>query len=292
MRNCLFNEIENKEDLSKTVFLTGDLGYGTLEKLKTKLGDRFINAGISEQNMISTAAGLSKQGFDVWIHSIAPFIYARAFEQIRNDICFHNLPVKMIGTGGGYTYGSMGPSHHGIEDYGVLLTLPNINIMVPAFKEDVKPMFEKVNTFTDVPVYFRMANCEKPEGFELPEYSAWRLLLNGSSENLICVGPIAGYYLNKYKNASIDQRPNIWVISEFSSELNIPIELLCKIKVNKLTVIEEHVSRGSFGSNLALQLLKIGVKPKSFKHLVAEKHIYNRYGSQNYLRNLSGLYNG
>ncbi len=103
------------------VFLTGDLGFMALEPLRDRLGDRFINCGVAEQNMVTVAAGLAKEGFDVWVYSIAPFCYARALEQIRNDVCLHGLPVRVLGNGGGYGYGVMGPTHHALEDYGILL---------------------------------------------------------------------------------------------------------------------------------------------------------------------------
>ena len=73
------------------------------------------------------------------------FCYARPFEQIRNDICFHNLPVRLVGNGGGYGYGVMGPTHHAIEDYGVLSSLPNIKSFVPAFEEDVASIIKKLD---------------------------------------------------------------------------------------------------------------------------------------------------
>ena len=80
----------------RMVFLTGDLGFMALEPLQAALGHRFINAGVAEQNMMSVAAGLSREGFEVWAYSIAPFCYARPFEQIRNDIAFHGLPVRLV----------------------------------------------------------------------------------------------------------------------------------------------------------------------------------------------------
>src|SRR5579864_7783679 len=100
------------------IFLTGDLGFMALEPLQEAMGERFINAGVAEQNMITVAAALARQKFDVWAYSIASFCYARPFEQIRNDISFHKLPVKLVGNGGGYGYGIQGPTHHAIEDYG------------------------------------------------------------------------------------------------------------------------------------------------------------------------------
>jgi transketolase len=91
------------------LFLTGDLGFMALEPLQAHMGTRFINAGVAEQNMISVAAALAKDNWDVWCYSIAPFCVARPFEQIRNDVCLHNMPVRLIGNGGGYGYGVMAP---------------------------------------------------------------------------------------------------------------------------------------------------------------------------------------
>src|SRR6185437_15512328 len=107
MRKQLCDSLVGRAQTSDMVFLTGDLGFMALEPLKAAMGDRFINAGVAEQNMVLVAAALAREGFDAWAYSIAPFCYARPFEQIRNDVCFHTLPVKLIGNGGGYGYGVM-----------------------------------------------------------------------------------------------------------------------------------------------------------------------------------------
>src|SRR5579884_151787 len=93
------------------IFLTGDLGFLALEPLREALGDRFLNAGVAEQNMVSVSAGLARQGLRPWVYSIASFLYTRPFEQIRNDLCLHRLPVVLVGNGGGYGYGVMGATH-------------------------------------------------------------------------------------------------------------------------------------------------------------------------------------
>src|SRR3954467_10767550 len=94
------------------VFLTGDLGFKALEELRDAMGARFINAGVAEQNMVTVAAGLARESLRAWTYSIAPFMYARPYEQIRNDVCLHNLPVVLVGNGGGDGYGVMGGTHH------------------------------------------------------------------------------------------------------------------------------------------------------------------------------------
>ena len=145
-------------------FLTGDLGFMALEPLQAAMGLRFINAGVAEQNMMSVAAGLARQHFEVWAYSIAPFCYARPFEQIRNDIAFHRLPVKLVGNGGGYGYGVMGPTHHAIEDYGVLLCLPNLSVFVPVFDEDLAAVVPRAGA-SERAAYLRLGRGEKPAGY-------------------------------------------------------------------------------------------------------------------------------
>jgi transketolase len=146
------------------IFLTGDLGFMALEPLQSAMGERFINAGVAEQNMISVSAGLARQGFEVWAYSIASFCYARPFEQIRNDVTFHGLPVKLVGNGGGYGYGVMGPTHHAIEDYGVLLCLPNISVFIPVFDEDIGAVVGSV-AGSGRAAYLRLGRGEPPKGY-------------------------------------------------------------------------------------------------------------------------------
>ena len=137
MRNVFCESLVAAAARPEFVFLTGDLGFKALEPLRDALGKRFVNAGVAEQNMISVAAGLARNGLRPWAYSIAPFAYARPFEQIRNDVCLHSLPVVTVGNGGGYGYGVMGATHHALEDYGALLCLPHLRAYIPAFDADV-----------------------------------------------------------------------------------------------------------------------------------------------------------
>ena len=113
------------------VFITGDVGYLAIEPIAEAYGDRFINAGIAEQNMVSLAAGLAREGHLPWVYSIAPFVAFRPYEQIRTDVCLHRLPVKLVGNGGGYGYGIMGATHHALEDVGAMRVLPHMRIYLP-----------------------------------------------------------------------------------------------------------------------------------------------------------------
>jgi len=272
------------------VFLTGDLGFMALEPIQRKMKDRFINVGISEQNMVSVAAAMSSEGLNVWVYSIAPFCYARPFEQIRNDICFHNLPVKLVGNGAGYGYGVMGPTHHAIEDYGVMLTLPNMVVFAPVFNEDLSRVVDKISKITN-PVYLRLGVGNSPNNFIVPKYAQWRQLIHGDGMVVIAVGSLACEYIEACSKLPNSVRPNLWALSELPFSTNtFPRELINQITSGPgVCVAEEHVARGGAGSELASYLMANNIHPKRFLHLYALKHNYDRYGSQSYLRKCSGL---
>jgi transketolase len=290
MRKQLCDALVVRSAKPEMVFLTGDLGFMALEELQKSLGSRFINAGVAEQNMVSVAAGLARQNFEVWVYSIAPFCYARPFEQIRNDITFHNLPVKLIGNGGGYGYGVMGPTHHAIEDYGVLLTLPNMSVYVPVFDEDMVAVIARAGASSH-PAYIRMGRGESPKGYAIPAYAPWRQLTSGGGSVVIVVGPLAGTYIEAFENMPLENRPNLWVVTELPIEHNpLPVELIAQIEHStSLCVAEEHVRHGGFGSDLLLYFAEKNIAVRNFKHLYARAHHYERYGSQNFLRKQSAL---
>lgn len=290
MRKQLCEALVVRASSPQMAFLTGDLGFMALEELRDVMGERFINAGVAEQNMISVAAAMSKQGLEVWAYSIAPFCYARPFEQIRNDVCFHDLPVKIIANGGGYGYGVMGPTHHAIEDYGILLTLPHMLSYVPVFDEDLYAVIPKVGD--DIhPAYLRLGRGEAPKEFAIPDYAPWRQLTSGQGKIVIAVGPIAGIYIAAFNQLPDSVRPNLWALAELPlAKHPLPAAIQEQMKGGAdLIVVEEHVSRGGFGSELALYCMTHSIMPKSFSHFYAKSHTYSHYGSQGYLRNQSGL---
>jgi transketolase len=271
------------------VFLTGDLGFMALEPLRDRLHDRFINCGVAEQNMMSVAASLAREKLEVWVYSIAPFCYARPFEQIRNDICFHGLPVRLLGNGGGYGYGVMGPTHHAIEDYGALLTLPEMAVYVPAFNEDVADVVERAGASVH-PCYIRLGRGEWPIAGAVPVYSPWRQLTVGNGPVVIVAGPLAGPAFAVASELN-DCQPNLWVVSEMPlTQTPPPSELADLIRQSqRLCVIEEHVSHGGLGAMLSQWVLQTGLPVRRYAHLYARGYPSHRYGSQTWHRRDSGL---
>ncbi len=191
MRNAFCQALVEAASRPEFVFLTGDLGFKALEPLRDAMGSRFINAGVAEQNMVSVAAGLARSGMRPWVYSIAPFVYARPFEQIRNDVCLHKLPVVLVGNGGGYGYGVMGATHHALEDYGALLCLPHMRAYVPAFDADVRAMTSDLFSVGH-PSYLRLGLSEEPKDATVPPYAPWRKLQAGPGWVILVTGSLAG----------------------------------------------------------------------------------------------------
>ena len=290
MRAQLCDALVARASNPEMIFLTGDLGFMALEPLQEAMHERFINTGVAEQNMISVAAALARQGFEVWAYSIAPFCYARPFEQIRNDISFHKLPVKLIGNGGGYGYGVMGPTHHAIEDYGVLLTLPGFSVFAPVFDEDVPDVIAAAGAASG-PAYVRLGRGEHPKIYDVPAYAPWRQLTAGGGMTVIAVGPLAGSYIEAFADLPEERRPNLWAVSQLPVDRNPPPTALLQqvSSAPGLCIAEEHVVQGSFASQFILYLAMLGVGVKSVKTMHARAHLYERYGSQTFLRGQSHL---
>jgi len=272
------------------VFLTGDLGFQALEPLRDAAGRRFINAGVAEQNMISVAAGLARAGLRPWVYSIASFLYARPYEQIRNDVCMHDLPVKLVGNGGGYAYGVMGFTHHAIGDYGALLCLEHLQVFVPAFAGDVPAIIARLITLPH-PAYLRLGRCELPKEFQLPPYAPWRCLLPGAGPILVMVGSLAGGIIEAVGRLPENSRPDSWVVSELPIlPQSIPAEFLERLRRRgHMIVVEEHVCHGGVGPMLLHALASLGQTPPRFTHHFAAGYISGRYGSQQFHRKESGL---
>lgn len=272
------------------LFLTGDLGFMALEPLETALGQRFINAGVSEQNMVTVAAAMTKDGWRAWAYSIAPFVFARPFEQIRNDICLHDLPVKLVGNGGGFGYGVQGPTHHAVEDYGVLLALPGMRALVPCFNEDVPASVQRAHE-SESPCYLRLGRGELPVDQVAPRYATWRQLLSGGGPTVVACGPIAGSAWATLAELSEVNRPNLWVVSELPLDPDMmPASLHSQLnRDGRLVVIEEHIRQGGVGSQMASWILESGLSIRSFRHLFVKSLAMGVYGSQTFLRRQSGL---
>ncbi len=273
----------------RVALLTGDLGFGVVEKFGIKFPDRFWNCGVAEQSMIGIAAGLAKSGMRPFVYSIANFPTFRCLEQIRNDICYHNLPVTIVSIGAGLGYGTLGYTHHGIEDIAAMRSLPNISIYSPSDPIDVTQVLSRIDK-NPAPTYLRLGKNGEPEIIEVTKNAipgSVRELTSGSNLTILATGALTENCLRVAQQLRT-QGFEIQVISVTQLE---PLEtkfLSANITSTKILVVEEHVKRGGFASALLETFNENGSTAQLHRLYVDEAKI-SETGTQEYLRGLSGL---
>jgi transketolase len=287
--------IEDAKINEKIFLLVGDLGFSVVEPFAELFPERFLSVGIAEQNMAGIASGLAIEGFCVFIYSIANFPTLRCMEQIRYDICYHNLNVKIVAVGGGYAYGPLGPSHHATEEIGMLRTIPNLIVCAPGDPVETKAITAFCSR-TDKPCYIRVGKAGEPY------VHARQTVLNFSLGNILQIrknGDVAVFVMGamlKYVTDFIDQ--NKIESSIYSFPFIKPINKTQLLKVlksyKKIITIEEHQASGGFGSailELMNDLFEEGklLSPPLIKRIAIHDKFYSVAGSQDYLRKLAKI---
>ena len=269
----IINAFDKNDNL---VFITGDLGYMALEKVQEKFGEKFINAGVAEQNMVTVAAALAHEGFIPWAYSISPFVTLRPYEQIRNDVCLHNLPVKIVGNGGGYGYGIMGATHHNIEDIGAMRILQNMRVYVPFLASDVEQAVEQMIADKS-PNYLRLnmgAKINQP----VAPFAQWRKIKDGTKGVVVGTGPVVENILNSDLSDDLE----VWVVSVFPIT-TLPDELISAVNATqKLITIEEHNGECGLRETLSYHLMNQLTSNIKILSLSAAGYPSGKYGDQKF----------
>lgn len=194
MRNTFVNELIQLASADERVWLlTGDLGFGVLEPFAQQFPERFVNVGVAEQNMTGIAAGLALDNRVVFTYSIANFSTLRCLEQIRNDVCYHNLNVRVVSVGAGLAYGSHGYTHFAVEDLAIMRALPNLSILSPADPSEARRVANLAVRHSG-PMYIRLGkNGEPALHKDVASFGLGQLieLLPAGDVTLIATGSIA-----------------------------------------------------------------------------------------------------
>jgi transketolase len=287
-------ELARKDD---SIFLIiGDLGFSVIEPYANEFPDRFLNAGIAEQNMTGIAAGLAKEGFNVFTYSIGNFPTLRAMEQIRNDVCYHNLNVNIVSIGAGFAYGSLGASHHATEDIGMMRTLPNMRVFSPGDPLEARLVTEYVVN-NPGPSYLRLGKAGETFVHK-PNQDISILQLIPVIDNLIsdtvviATGSILNYAYkflkdNNEKPYDLYSCPTIKPLNKNS------LKALAK-KYNQIITLEEHQKSAGFGSAIIEILTDLKFENKIetipvINRIAITDRFYSVAGSQVYLREIAGL---
>ncbi len=238
------------------ILVTGDLGFGVLKPFWDELPSQIINIGIAEQNMIGFAAGLAMQGKLVYVYSIANFPSLRPLEQIRNDVAYHNLNVKIVSVGAGFSYGSLGVTHHATEDIGVIRSMPNIRIYSPS--DNYETEFITRNSYLiNGPAYLRLGRLSKDlviNGLNEITVDKPRFKNTNSLNAIITNGEISHQVfelINKFESQNIYFD---FYIFHTIKPLNTSFINQIAKKYERLFVIEEHSKYGGLSSAIKDEL--------------------------------------
>jgi transketolase len=292
MRNAFINElILASQKNEKIVLVVGDLGYGVVEPFAEKFPNRFFNAGVAEQNMMGIAAGLASEGHHVFVYSIANFPIFRCAEQIRNDIDYHNLPVTVVAVGGGLAYGSLGYSHHAIQDYAFMRTLPNMMIASPGDPMEVRACMRYLIS-NPQPSYLRLGKAGEPSLHKtVPKIQpgTWLPVItsNKSKRTILSTGGTLELAYNWIKSNPEHQYDlhsmPLWAMKNKTSQ---PLEVN---KWSEVLTAEDHLIDGGFGSWMmeALCVNKALLSKLSIRGL--DPKICGMVGNQSTLNAIGGL---
>jgi len=166
---------------------------GSIARFRREFPDRFVNTGVAEQVMIGMAAGMAQRGLRPFAYTIATFALYRPFEMVRDDLCYQNLPVTIVGIGGGVSYSTLGSTHHAQEDIGIATSLPNMSVIAPCDPDEVEAATRWCAGQTNGPVYLRLGKAGEPNltrGAEPWVYGKLRYIKRGSDVCILSYGSI------------------------------------------------------------------------------------------------------
>lgn len=240
----------------RVVLLTGDLGFMALEPFSERHPSRFFNVGVAEQNMVGIATGLAEAGFIPYVYSIVTFATLRAYEFIRNGPVRHDLPVRVVGMGGGFEYGPAGATHHGLEDVAVMRALPGMWVFAPADHEQAASVLEAVHGL-DVPLYLRLGKDDRTTVPGLGgrfEVGRAQLVRDGNDVCFVAMGPLAAQAVAAAEAVG----GGVAVVASVRPEPREDIEGLAS-RFDVLVTAEAHSISGGIGSLVAEVVAESGV---------------------------------
>jgi transketolase len=281
------SEMARKND--KIMLLTGDLGYGVLEKFAEEFPNQFINCGIAEQAMMGMAAGLASTGKRVFVYSIANFPTFRCLEQIRNDVCAMNNGVVVVSVGAGYSYGPQGYTHHAIEDIAAMRSLPNLKIFSPCDPIETRQL-TKLLADNFAPSYLRLGKSKEvlihatePKLVE----GKFNQISEGENGTIVFTGSI-GVIAKEAQEILAQQGVFVALFSApFISTIDVDL-IKQRSSMGPIIIVEEHAIRGGFGSAV-LEALAIDRVSADIRLIYSKQNDLRMIGDQKYLREMNGI---
>ena len=277
--------VELAEADDRIWLVTGDLGYSVLEPFAARFPDRYLNAGVAEQNMTGVAAGLARCGKVVFTYSIANFPTLRCLEQIRNDVVYHGANVKVVAVGGGLAYGAQGYTHHGVEDLGVLRTLPGLTVVAPGDPVEAR-LATRALAAHDGPAYLRLGKAREPVVHDRdPDFRLGRALpvREGRDVTMIATGGLLKHAVDTAARLLADGVAARVVSMPTLKPLDADAVRAAAAQTGGIVTVEEHSVTGGLGSAVAEVLAESGAATRFCRYGLPDRP-YHDVGSQDYLR--------
>lgn len=290
MRDAFVKALLTHAHADKRVMLvTGDLGFGVLTAFSQELPAQYINAGVAEQNMTGLSAGLALEGRNVFTYSIANFPTLRCLEQIRNDVTYHGASVNVVAIGGGFSYGSLGMSHHATEDVAIMRALPGLRVLAPCDELETVALVAQM-VAEPAPTYLRL-DKSKVAADQGEPFVAGRLRQLRQGEHVALVG-YGGIVAEAMAAAEVLERDGIRC-AVYSAHTLKPFDAETLVRLARqygaMLTLEEHVPTGGLGSLAADTFVESGTMPKRFARMCLPDAYSSIVGSQEYLRMRHGL---
>ncbi|GIM97029.1 transketolase family protein [Paractinoplanes toevensis] len=253
--------------------------------------DRYINLGIAEQNMMSVAAGLARSGRIPYVHTMATFAATRALEQVKLDIAYNEVPVRIVATHGGLSGGHYGTSHHSLEDVGVMRMLPGMTVLVPSDAATTREL-DRASTYRPGPVYLRLGRSGTPDlpaGAETPEIGRARSLRAGTDVTLVASGPYPVL-------AALEAAGDLATVGVSAEVLEVhtvkPLDTEALVAAAEhttgLVVVEEHWAAGGLGSAVAECVAELGLA-RPVRRVAVGDHFTRGRGGHRHLLAANGI---
>lgn len=267
----------------RVVFIGSDLGAGTLKNMKSEVPQRFFMEGIAEQYMVGFAAGLSKEGFIPFINTIGTFLTRRAYEQIMIDVCLHNLPVRILGSGGGMVYAPLGPTHTSVEDFSLMLSIPNLKVFAPADSNEMKSILE-YSLHDNSPYYIRIGKGGEEIVTDSKINNPTEPKIFGQLHSRVIIFT-TGVILQQALIAAeklIEQNVETTVIHyPYLSKIDLSELKNMLESASFILIVEEHIPRGGLFSQILESIYLNRISFLNLKNLSLPFSYIHKYGSQN-----------
>ena len=290
MRNAFVNTLCKLAAEDKKIFLlVGDMGFGVFDKFRKDNADRFINAGIAEQNMAAVAAGLALEGNKVFVYSLANFASLRCLEQVRNCVAYQKANVKIVSSGAGMFYSTLGITHTSTEDLSVMRTVPNMKIFSPADAYESAAVTEAAYKI-DTPCYIRLGRGREPliHQHEIKNYTIGKAIKisDGTDCAIFSTGAIS--YDALKATTALNAQGISTALFSFPTVKPMDIQVVEEYarKCKMIVSVEENNTIGGFGSAVAEIISALKGEKAFLKRIAINDEFTGVVGSHDYLKNV------